>query len=135
MDIHESLERIMRRQEIVADLFYGVFLDRFPEVSRFFAGVDLIRQAVLLTIALKVIEQHYLGGYRAAELYLKYLGSRHYELGIPEHTYPMFREALLETLGRFFGQEWSTNLARQWHEAIDKASNTMLEGYNHRFHV
>jgi hemoglobin-like flavoprotein len=135
MDIHESLEHVLRRQEIVADLFYAVFLDRYPQVRRFFEGVDLSRQAVLLSIALKVIEQHYMGGYLAAENYLRYLGTRHDDLGIPENTFPLFREAMLATLGQFHGNLWDEGLAEQWRRAIDKAIRTMLEGYHTRFHV
>jgi len=135
MDISESLERILRREAIVADLFYVVFLDRFPEVRRFFENVDLKRQAVLLSMALKVIEQHYLGGYLAADLYLKYLGTKHHQIGIPAALYPMFRDALLITLERFHGADWDELLAQQWKAAIDFATETMLEGYEQPYHV
>jgi len=36
MVIDESLKKILSRDEIVADLFYEIFLDRYPEVRDFF---------------------------------------------------------------------------------------------------
>ena len=47
----------------------------------------------------------------------------------------MFQDALLATLERFHGSSWSAELAQQWRDAIEKASATMFEGYEHRFHV
>jgi hemoglobin-like flavoprotein len=135
MNIQDSLERILRRQDIVADLFYTIFLDRYPQVQQYFRSVDLKRQAVLLTIALKVVEQHYLGGYPVTRSYLEYLGTKHRNLGIPKDTYPMFQDALLATLERFHGDLWSAELAQQWRDALDKATGVMFEGYEHRFHV
>lgn len=57
MDIEESVGKILRRGEDVADLFYAKFLGRHPEARAYFADVNLKRQAVLLTMALKLIEQ------------------------------------------------------------------------------
>ena len=38
MDISQSIREILNRDEVVADLFYDIFLDRHPEVRRFFVG-------------------------------------------------------------------------------------------------
>ena len=57
MDIQESLRQILTREELVADLFYVVFLERYPEVRRHFIGVNMRRQSVLLTMALQVVVQ------------------------------------------------------------------------------
>jgi hypothetical protein len=45
MDIKESVHQILGNQELLADLFYCLFLDRYPEVRRHFQGVDLKYQA------------------------------------------------------------------------------------------
>jgi hemoglobin-like flavoprotein len=135
MEIEQSLRQVLGQQETVVDLFYVTFLDRYPEVRPYFAGVNLRHQAVLLTMALMVIEGYYSHGYPATEAYLRYLGSRHHGWGIAPEHYPKFRDALLATLEQFHGSDWEPELARQWREAIDRAIKAMLQGYKQHFTV
>lgn len=135
MDIKESLHRILGDREVLADLFYIVFLDRYPEVRRHFQGVNLKHQAVLLTMALMVIERHHTDAYPATETYLKYLGTKHHDRAIPPDLYRGFRDALLATLERFHSNDWDAPLAGQWRAAIDGAIATMLKGYRQHFTV
>src|SRR5262245_28244118 len=69
MNIQESLHAILQRQDSITDLFYRVFLERYPEVRDHFQGVNLRHQAVLLNMALMVMERHYKGSYPATEMY------------------------------------------------------------------
>jgi hemoglobin-like flavoprotein len=135
MNISESVHRILGDQESLADLFYSVFLDHYPEVRRHFQGVDLKYQAVLLSMALLVMERHCTASYSATETYLKYLGTKHCTRGVPAELFPYFRDALLATLEQFHGSDWDAGLARQWREAIARATETMLEGYKQHFTV
>lgn len=131
MNIHESVHKILGHQDAVAELFYTRFLDDHPEIRRYFDGVDMKRQAVLLGMTLLLIEHHYVHRYPTSEAYLRLLGHRHQSRrGIPAWTYGPFRDCLLETLAQFHGAEWDANLAHQWAEAIDLASRTMLSGYD-----
>ncbi|MBI3466570.1 MAG: hypothetical protein HY000_26450, partial [Planctomycetes bacterium] len=129
LDIAESIGRILRREEVVADLFYDVFLDRYPEVRAFFVEVNLWRQAVLLTMALKAVVEHYTYRFPLTKMYLQILGHRHHTWGVKRELYPKFRDCLLTTLERFHGTEWDHNVARQWREALDGAIAVMLEAY------
>jgi len=135
INIHESLHRILEQKETMADLFYIIFLDRYPEVRDYFKGVDLKAQSVLLTMALMVMERHYSGSYPATEMYLKYLGTKHHDRKIPRELYPKFRDAQLATLERFHSKDWDPLLAGQWHDAVDKSTVTMLAGYRHHYSV
>ena len=135
MDIQQSLQRILEQKETVADLFYIVFLERYPEVRRYFQGVNLRTQAVLLTMALMVMERHYSGSYPATEMYLQYLGTKHHDRGIPPELFAKFREALLRTLERFHSKDWNAHLARQWGAAINRAAATMFQGYRQHYTV
>lgn len=74
MEIHESIQEIFRSDRRVADLFYGLFLARHPEARPYFEGIDLGRQAVLLTMALMLVEHHYVHQNRVTEDYLRTLG-------------------------------------------------------------
>jgi len=135
MTIHDSLHRILEQNETLADLFYIVFIERYPEVRRHFQGVNLRTQSVLLTIALMVMERHYTGSYPATHMYLKYLGAKHKKWGIPAEHYPKFGDALLATLERFHSTDWGPPLAAEWAAAIDRAVRTMLEGYRPDFRL
>lgn len=135
MEIHESLDRILNSDETVADLFYGELFERRPELRPFFQAVNLRHQAVLLTMALAVIAQHYGQPFPVTTRYLRVLGHRHHARGIPADRYPGFGQVLLENLARFHGPDWTPELARQWSEAIDQATQTMLEGYREPFAI
>ena len=130
MDITQSIQQIMSREEVVTDLFYDIFLDRHPEVREFFIGVNLHHQATVLRMMLLVIEQHYQQATPAMRDYLKVVGHRHAERKIPVEHYPSFRDCLLETLARFHGVDWSDSLENQWRVAIEAATAAMLQGYS-----
>jgi hemoglobin-like flavoprotein len=129
MDIQESLRQILAREDLVADLFYVVFLDRYPEVRRHFVYVNMRRQAVLLTMALQMVVQYYLHGFPAAEAYLKILGEEHSRRDIAPELYPKFCDALLATFSRFHSRDWNDSLARQWQQALERATAKILEAY------
>jgi hemoglobin-like flavoprotein len=97
--------------------------------------VNIRHQAVLLTMALLVMERHSAYLYPATEMYLNYLGTKHRNRGIPPALYPKFRDALLATLERFHANDWNPHLATQWRQAIDHATESMLKGYQQPFHV
>jgi len=129
MNLSESLHRILQQDQTMADLFYLVFLERYPEVRHYFIKVDLQRQAVLLTSILMVLERHHVHAYPATTSFLQELGAKHYRWGIAPGLYPKFRDALLSALERFHSRDWTPSLAQDWRECIDRAIATMLDGY------
>jgi len=129
MNISESVHDLLSRTEIVADLFYDIFLDRYPEVQQYFVGVDLKQQALVLTMVLSIVEEYYRHGYPATARYLALVGRKHMARRIPSNLYPKFADCLVETLQRFHGANWSADLEHQWREALDRAIKAMLEGY------
>ena len=129
MDIEESLHQILQREKLLADLFYVVFLEKYPEVRKHFINTNMQRQAVLLTMALQVVVQYYLKGFPTVEAYLKILGEEHFRRGIEPESYPKFCDALLATLGRFHFHDWTDPLAQQWKEALELAATEMVEAY------
>ncbi len=135
MDIRESLDLILQWKGVLGELFYDRLLNLHPELGKYFEGVDLRRQAVLLTMQLTVIESYYRHRSLAAREYLHILGTKHSDRGVPREAYPKFRDVLLETLHKFHGQDWDEQLASQWKEAIDAASEQMFAGYAERYHV
>jgi hemoglobin-like flavoprotein len=131
MEIQDSVHQILQSSEMVADRFYQHYLHRYPEVRRYFAGMDLKRQAVQLHMALLLAAHHYVHRYPATTSYLRVLGHTHSaRRGVPAELYDGFRDCLLETLAQFHADQWDDQLALQWREALDLAIATMLEGYD-----
>jgi hypothetical protein len=90
---------------------------------------------LVLTMALQVIGRCGDGGYSAVDQYLQYLGTRHSDRAIPQELYPKWRDAMLQTLERFHGDDWDAHLAQQWSQSIDTAAEIMFRGYEVRFRV
>jgi hemoglobin-like flavoprotein len=130
MDMHDSLQRIFVSKQVIGDLFYEALFARHPEIRPFFEGIDLRRQAVLLTMELSVIESYHRLRSPAVQLYLQYLGTKHQNRGIPPELYGSFRDTMLEVLQRFHGEDWTEELAKEWKTAIDDASAVMLKSYS-----
>jgi methyl-accepting chemotaxis protein len=135
MDIKESLHRILEQKKAVSELFYQVFLNSCPEARSFFEKTNMSLQAMNLSIALILIERFHHVSYGAVEEWLKCLGSKHQDWGVPLELYQPFREALLETLKQHHGPDWGAEVEDQWRTAIDRASQVMGVGYQQRFHV
>ena len=135
MNIEQSMSRILDSQQSLGDAFYDVFLNRHPEVQQYFADTNMKRQAALLTTALILIERYQASPNPAVEQYLQYLGTKHHERNIPRELYPNWRDAMLDTLAKFHGDDWDEELAGAWTGAIDHASELMFEGYAEHFHV
>ena len=119
MTIEESLRRVLQDRDGVAAVFYEVFFERNPDAKAFFKDVNLKHQTVLLTMSLMVVERHYKSAYLATQLYLKYLGHKHHQRGIPPELYPKWIESLLLALEKFHGTDWDAEAAGEWQAALE----------------
>lgn len=129
MDIHQSLKAILESEPVFGERFYATFFTRCPKAKEHFSGIDMRRQALLLTMALTLIEQHATHGYPAVVQYLRHLGNRHKERDVPRDMYAEWRDCMLVALSEFHGDDWNATLSRQWSDAIDGVSEAMLGGY------
>lgn len=130
MTIAESMHAILSRPELVTDLFYVKYLDRYPDLREYFDGVDLQQQAVLLKMALTVTQQYYEHRYPAAEQYLLVLGRKHHLRHVPKSLYADWRDCLLDTFQQFLCDNWDAALEREWTDAINMATDIMHRGYD-----
>ena len=135
MNIRESLHEVLQSKRIFGHQFYDVFFTNSPDVKQYFKGVNFERQAVLLTMALVVIEKQYSHPYAATQEYLRYLGTKHHDWKIPKHLYADWKTSMLQTLARFHGEQWSESLEKEWGQAIDGVIEIMFQGYEQHFTV
>ncbi len=135
MDLQESLGQILESRDEFGKLFYDKFLSRHPELRRHFESVDLKRQSVQLTTALMIIERYCATPTPAVELYLRYLGTKHHDLGIGREEYPKWVATMCDVLKEFHGQRWNSQLETSWRKAFQLAITLMLQGYEQHVNV
>lgn len=133
MQLDESLQRVLARKEPIIRRFYDRFLSEHPDAKRLFAGVDLEKQSLMLTMALIVVEAYSRDSYPAVEHYLHVLGDRHRESGIPRELFTPFRDCLIETIRASQADDWDDGLTEAWQRALDRATETMFQGYEGEF--
>jgi len=132
MNIRKSVDAIMESGEGFGAIFYDIFFGRCPAAASYFDKTDMARQSVILTMALKLMEQFHANGFKAVEQYLQHIGTRHNDIAIPKEMYPDWRDSMLIALEKFHGDDWNDDLASDWHLAIDKTIEAMLNGYERR---
>lgn len=129
MNINDSINEILDSDLRFGRSFYDTFFKRDPRVEKYFQGVNMHRQAAILTMTLLVIENYRAAQRPAMATYLRELGVKHKEWEIPLEMYSVFRDALLETLAQFHGKDWNDVLALQWDTAVDHTIREMIKGY------
>ena len=132
MEIRDSMQQILQAKDELGVMFYDHFLTHYPEVQQHFQEVDLKRQGILLVTALMVLERHFSHPTPATELYLQFLGMRHHDVHVSKDMYGLWVKAMLETMQKFHGQNWTPSLDNQWRQAFEGAIEIMLRGYEER---
>ncbi|MBI1310333.1 hypothetical protein GC176_03420 [bacterium] len=133
MQLDESLQRVLANKDPIIRRFYDHFLSEHPDAERLFAGVDLEKQALMLTMALIVVEAYSRDSYPAVEHYLHVLGDRHREAGVPRELFASFRNCLIDTIRSCQQNDWDDELQEAWRRALDRATQTMFQGYEGEF--
>ena len=133
MQLDESLQRVLADKEPIIRRFYDRFLAEQPQAERLFVDVDLEKQALMLTMALIVVEAYSRDSYPAVEHYLHVLGDRHREAGIPRELFTPFRDCLIDTIRLSQLDDWDDDLTVAWQNALDRATQTMFQGYEGDF--
>jgi hemoglobin-like flavoprotein len=135
VEIQDSLKRILHSEQVFGAMFYEVFFERCPEAKDYFLETDMKRQALVLTMALTLVEQHYNNEFTAVEQYLQHIGYKHADRDIPKALYVPWRDAMMVALEKFLDGNWSEHLAEQWRDAIESVTETMFRGYDERMGV
>lgn len=109
--------------EFVKD-FYGNFFKLAPDAEALFAvDMNIQRRKLLvsLTTILDSIENEQFN-----RSYLSYLGMKHQlDYNVLEEHYPYFEQAMMETLKKALGDEWTADVEEAWAEAVHYISGLM----------
>ena len=128
--IQGSFAKLVPISEQAAMLFYGRLFEIAPAVKPLFRG-DLTEQGRKLMATLGVV----VNGLADLESVLpaaSALAKRHVDYGVKAADYAPVGAALLWTLERGLGEQWTPQLAAAWTEAYAVLSDFMVvEAYGH----
>src|SRR5450631_3573100 len=122
--IQQSFSKVAPISQQAAALFYGHLFEIAPEVKPLFRG-DMDEQGRKLMATLAVV----VNGLTKLEAVLpaaSALAKEHVSYGVPEHYAPV-GVALLWTLERGLGTEWTPDLAAAWTAAYTVLSAFMIK--------
>jgi len=128
--IQESFAKVAPISEQAAALFYGRLFEIAPAVKPLFRG-DMKEQGKKLMATLAVV----VNGLSNLESILpaaSALAKRHVSYGVQAADYTPVGAALLWTLEKGLGAQWTPDLAAAWTEAYTVLSGFMIgEAYGH----
>jgi nitric oxide dioxygenase len=122
--IQESFAKVAPISEQAAAMFYGRLFEIAPSVKPLFKG-DMAEQGRKLMATLAVV----VNGLTNLETILpaaSALAKRHVGYGVKPIHYPIVGEALLWTLERGLGTDWTPELATAWGDAYGVLSDYMI---------
>jgi len=122
--IQESFAKVAPISEQAAMLFYGRLFEIAPEVKPLFRG-DMKEQGRKLMATLSVVVNG-LGNLESILPAASALAKRHVQYGVKPADYEPVGEALLWTLERGLGEQWTPQLAAAWGTAYGVLSEFMI---------
>jgi NAD(P)H-flavin reductase/hemoglobin-like flavoprotein len=124
--LKESWTLVEEQQDKVAGYFYARMFLTNPQLRDLFPiQMDVQRARLLgaIVTAVQTIEDP-----ERFEEYLRGLGRDHRKFHVAPEHYDIVREALLESLRIFAGQEWNIEYDQAWRDAYDVIARKMLAG-------
>ena len=122
--IQESFTKVMPISEQAAALFYGRLFEIAPAVKPLFRG-DIKEQGRKLMATLAVVVSG-LSNLPAVLPAASALAKRHVAYGVKAADYKPVGAALLWTLERGLGEQWTPELAAAWGSAYTVLSDFMI---------
>lgn len=123
--IQESFTKVAPISEQAADLFYGRLFEIAPEVKPLFRS-DMKEQGRKLMGTLAVVVNG-LGNLEAVLPAASALAKRHVGYGVKPDHYAPVGAALLWTLERGLGDDWTADLQAAWTAAYTVLSDYMID--------
>jgi len=123
--IQESFAKVVPISQQAAALFYGRLFDIAPAVKPLFRG-DIEEQGRKLMAMLAAVVNG-LGNLETILPAASALAKRHVDYGIKPADYEPVGAALLWTLERGLGAQWTPELAAAWTEAYTVLADFMID--------
>jgi NAD(P)H-flavin reductase/hemoglobin-like flavoprotein len=124
--LKESWTLVEEQQDKVAGYFYARMFLSNPQLRDLFPVQMDVQRARLLGAIVTAVQT--LEDPERFEDYLRGLGRDHRKFHVAPEHYDIVRDALLQALRVFAGQEWSIEYDQAWRDAYDVIAKKMLAG-------
>jgi hemoglobin-like flavoprotein len=122
--IQDSFLKVKPISEQAAELFYGRLFEIAPAVRPLFRGDMKEQGRILMSVLATVV--HGLGNLESILPAARALAKRHVGYGVKATDYAPVGAALLWTLERGLGEQWTPELAAAWRAAYNILSEFMI---------
>jgi hemoglobin-like flavoprotein len=122
--IHDSFAEIMPHSDEVAAAFFGRLFEVAPEVRPLFK-TDMAEQRVKFMATMSMLVNS-IGNLDIVLPAAGRLATRHVGYGVTAEHYPVVGDALLWTVERTLGLNWTSDVASAWTEAYGMLSRHMI---------
>lgn len=123
--VQTTWDKVKPNSEVVAEMFYARLFELDPSLRTLFKG-DMKEQGkkLMATLSLAVSSLTKLEEILPA---VQALGRRHVEYGVPDESYQTVGAALLDTLEKGLGDDFTDDVKEAWTVTYVTLSNVMLE--------
>ena len=123
--VQSSWQQVLPIRDLAAELFYGKLFELDPTLKPLFKG-DMKAQGGKLMTMIGVAVSN-LDRPETLLPVLRGLGARHGAYGVKDHHYDTVAAALLDTLQRGLGNEFTPEVKRAWIEIYGVMAGAMKE--------
>jgi nitric oxide dioxygenase len=125
--LQSSFLKLEPQAQEFSDTFYRILLNKYPRLRPLFSETDMEKQKVKLIESLKLVMVNVYNT-EALTFILKNLGKRHVQYGAVLTDYPLIGDALLQSLDRHLGEDWTPEVRETWTLAYQMIADTMAAG-------
>lgn len=126
--LRSSFSLAVARQPDLTHVFYDGLFARYPDARPLFVRTDMPAQEQMLAQALVAVLDH-LEDVPWLQSTLSGLGTKHAGYGVTREMYDWVGDALIETLAKANGEQWTPAHTAEWQEAYGAIVAMMLAGY------
>lgn len=125
--VQKSFATIKADKDAFTEAYYQELFTLGPQLQPLFERVDTRKQGIKLQATLALLVEN-LRRPRELEKILLPLGRKHVGYGANSENYPIVGEALLVTMQKFLGDDWTPSVAKAWSETLENVQAIMLRG-------
>jgi hemoglobin-like flavoprotein len=125
--LQASFLKLEPQADDFASTFYRILFNKYPSVQPLFAKTDMAQQRSKLIESLKLVMIN-VHNPKALTAILKNLGARHVNYGAVLNDYPLIGDALLQSLEKHLGKDWTAEVQQTWTLAYGMIADTMANG-------
>lgn len=125
--LKESFTLVAPQADKIADRFYEILFEDFPQVKPLFKNSNMkVQKKALIKSLVFVIEN--LENPEALADGLFKLGERHVNYEVEENQFPAVGQTLLKTLAEIAGDAWNADLEKAWSDAYTAIQDLTVKG-------